>query len=596
MAEEYEAALTRWRKLDMLREHYKDYSTLLTDVMENFLGFKCTDIQLDIGDFISNGPLYSMVQAQRGQAKTTITAIYAVWKLIHNPSERVLILSAGGSMAKEISGWIIQIIMNMPELECMRPDASHGDRQSVEAFDVHFTLKGSDKSPSIACVGITSNLQGKRADTLIADDIESKKNSETDLQREKLRQLTKDFISICSTGKILYLGTPQSIDSIYNSLPSRGYIVRVWTGRYPTEDEEHNYGDALSPLLRQRVANTPSLRTGGGPTGDRGQPVDPVILDEDLLTKKEIDQGAAYFQLQHMLDTKLMDADRYPLKIEHLVFMNVPKKRVPMSFNWMANQDYLVHTPQDFPIDAQFYEVSGVSDDWAEFQGTHMYIDPAGGGRNGDELAWAVTKFRSGVIYLVDIGGIPGGLSDANQQVLVDKALEHQVHHLDIEDNFGAGAFRQVLTPKILEAFKGLERGCAIEGVWETGQKELRIIDTLEPLIGSQRLVVHTPLIQSDWTQCRKYGLEKRPSYSLFFQMARLTRDRGALGHDDRLDALAGSCRHWVDLLAIDKEKERAKAKNEQYSAMMRDPLGNGRNLNASLYAEAHRTLFDRYN
>lgn len=595
MAEEKEAALQRWKKLDLLRAHYKDFSTLLEDVMENFLGFQCTDVQQDIGDFISNGPLYSMVQAQRGQAKTTITAIYAVWKLIKNPSERVLILSAGGSMAKEISGWIIQIIMNMPELECMRPDGSHGDRQSVEAFDVHYTLKGSDKSPSIACVGITSNLQGKRADTLIADDIESKKNSETDLQREKLRQLTKDFISICSTGKILYLGTPQSVDSIYNSLPSRGYTVRVWTGRYPTTEEEENYGDALAPMLRDRANVNPALRKGGGPSGDRGQPVDPVILDEDGLTKKEVDQGGAYFQLQHMLDTKLMDADRYPLKIEDLVFMNVPKQRVPMAFNWMAAQDYLIHTPQDFPIDAKFYEVSGVSDDWADFQGTHMYVDPSGGGKNGDELAWAVTKFRSGVVYLVDIGGIPGGLSEANQQILVDKAVEHEVNHLDIEDNFGAGAFRQVLTPKLIEAFKELDKGCAIEGVWETGQKELRIIDTLEPLIGSQRLVVHTDLIQSDWVQCRRYGLEKRPSYSLFFQMARLTRDRGALGHDDRLDALAGSCRHWVDLLAIDKERERAKAKNEQYQKMVSDPLGNGRHIQTGRFAPTHKTLFDRY-
>lgn len=35
---------------------------------------------------------------------------------------------------------------------------------------------------------------------------------------------------------------------------------------------------------------------------DRGQPTDPMLLDEGTLTAKEIDQGAAYFQLQHMLD------------------------------------------------------------------------------------------------------------------------------------------------------------------------------------------------------------------------------------------------------------------------------------------------------
>ena len=103
-----------------------------------------------------------MIQAQRGQAKTTITACYAVWRIIHEPSTRILIVSSGDTMATEIANWVIQIIKNMDELKCLRPDKSAGDRESVKAFDVHFALKGPEKSPSIACMGITSNMQGKR--------------------------------------------------------------------------------------------------------------------------------------------------------------------------------------------------------------------------------------------------------------------------------------------------------------------------------------------------------------------------------------------------------------------------------------------------
>ena len=76
--------------------------------------------------------------------------------------------------------------------------------------------------------------QGKRADLLIPDDIESSKNSATPVQRAKLLHLTKDFISICQYGRIVWLGTPQTMDSIYNSLPARGVAVRIWPGRYPT--------------------------------------------------------------------------------------------------------------------------------------------------------------------------------------------------------------------------------------------------------------------------------------------------------------------------------------------------------------------------
>lgn len=592
--ESLQDAELRWKKLELLREYYADFNTLLTDVIENFMGFTCTELQLDIGTFLSSGPNRAMVQAQRGQAKTTITAIYAVWTLIHDPTTRILIVSAGGPLAKEIANWVIQIIMGMEEFECMRPDASNGDRESVEAFDVHYSLKGPEKSPSVACVGVTSNMQGKRADLLIADDIESSKNSATEVQREKLRQLTRDFTSICSKGKIVYLGTPQSIDSVYNSLTSRGYVVRIWPGRYPTEEEEENYGTALSPLLRERMLKDPDLRSGGGPTGQRGKPTDPVLLGEEELTKKEIDQGAAYFQLQHMLDTKLMDADRYPLKPEQLIFMTVPLDRIPLVLNWMPSTEYLVPLPQDFPIDSALYEIAGHGEEWAEFSGTHMYIDPSGGGKNGDELAWAVTKFRSGYVYLVSVGGIPGGLHEKNQDFIADLAWQWKPNQIDFEDNFGSGSFRQVITPKILKKFSKHNHACAIEGVWETGQKELRIIDTLEPLIGGQRLIVDKNLIKKDWEQCQKYGAENRPTYSFFFQLARLTREKGALGHDDRLDAVAGSCRHWTELLAIDKEKEMAKAQTEAYRKMMRDPLGDGSNLGLSRHKQ-HTTIFDRF-
>lgn len=586
----------RWKQLELLQEHYKNFDTLLVDVIENFMGFNCTDLQQDIGRFLADGPLRSMIQAQRGQAKTTITAIYAVWMLIHNPATRILIISAGGPMAKQIANWIIQIINGMPEFECMRPDTSNGDRSSVEAFDVHYALKGPEKSPSVACLGVTANMQGYRADLLIADDIESKKNSKTELMREQIRDLTRDFTSICSKGKIVYLGTPQSVDSVYNSLPSRGYEIRIWPGRYPTEEEEQNYGNCLAPMLLARMHRDPTLRTGGGPTGSRGKPTDPVLLGEEELTTKETDQGTAYFQLQHMLDTKLMDADRYPLKPEQLMFMTVPDRQVPMSLKWLAMPEYRIHAPQDFPINAEFYEICGHSNEWADFVGTHIYFDPSGGGKNGDELAWAVTKFRGGYVFLMDVGGVPGGLHEANQELIADLVFKWKPTQVDFEDNFGAGAFRQVITPRILKKYKdaGIPHACAIEGVWETGQKELRIIDALESLIGGQRLVVDKSLIQRDWAQCQKYGAEVRSTYSFFFQLARLTRDKGCLGHDDRLDAVAGSCRYWTDLLSIDKEKEIAKAKNDAYKKMMRDPLGDGSNLLAHRYKQ-HNTIFDRF-
>ena len=574
MADRQWSAGERWAELKLLQKEYAEFSTFLFDVIEGLMGFNCTALQLDIAAFLEHGPQYRMIQAQRGQAKTTITAAYAVWREIHDPTTRVLIISSGSDMATEISGWIIQIIMGMPELECLRPDRSAGDRASVKAFDIHNELKGPEKSPSIACLGITSNTQGRRADLLIADDIESAKNSMTEVQRSRLVHLTRDFISICSLGDIVYLGTPQSIDSVYNGLHSRGYIIRIWPGRYPTQKEQDNYGEHLAPSIAAAVAKDPALRTGGGPMSNRGQATDPVLLPEDVLIAKEIDQGAAYFQLQHMLDTRLSDAERFPLKSEKIIFMHINRDRAPLYINFQPAPSQRIHTPSDWPITDHYHRASGFGEEFAPFTATHMYVDPAGGGQNGDETAYAVSKMLAGKIFLVAEGGVPGGLETSSLDMLTEIAVEWGPHQIDIEKNFGNGALSAIWTPMLHK-----EHSCEIVDVWETGQKELRIIDTLEPMIGAGRLVVDERLIADDWEDTVKYPINKRPSYSLWYQLSRITREKGALIHDDRLDAVAGTCRHWIDSLKVNEDHAIAAAKRAAYEKMMRDPLGTGRQL-----------------
>ncbi len=573
-----EQALERWHELELLQKHYATFDTFLIDVIEDLMGFICTDVQIDIGNYVAHGPKYRMVQAQRGQAKTTITAIYAVWRMIHNPATRVLIISAGSGMATEIANWIIQIINGMEELRCLRPDRTNGDRASVEAFDIHYTLKGPEKSPSVACIGITSNTQGKRSDILIADDIESQKNSQTQGQRARIMHLTLDFTSICSTGDILWLGTPQSIDSVYNGLPGRGYDIRIWPGRYPTAEELVGYGPYLAPFIRKRLEVDPGLQTGGGPTGERGQATDPVLLGEQVLIKKEIDQGPAYFQLQHMLSTTLSDADRFPLKLSNLRVLAYDREemRAPMTLNFSRTEDALIVLPHGMPIKDRLYRVKS-AEDYGEISGWHMYVDPAGGGQNGDELAYAVTGLCAGRVCLAAVGGIHGGYGDEQLDWLTAAAVKWKPKTIAIEKNFGNGALSAAWQPRLLKAHK-----CGIEDVWESGQKELRIIDVLEPMISSGKFMVHEDMLREDWDTCHKYAADIRSTYSLFWQMSRITRDPKSLIHDDRLDAVAGSARHWTELLAIDDDKAKAAAKDAAYRKLMSNPLGDGRKMPGS--------------
>ena len=560
------------------------------------LGFSLSEIQADIAEFLEFGPHYLMIQAQRGQAKTTITAAFAIWCLIHDPKFRILIVSAGGTQANEISTLIVRVILTMDILECLRPDRNAGDRTSVEAFDVHHTLKGLDKSPSVACVGITANMQGKRADLLIADDVESAKNSLTEHQREVLLQQTRDFPSICSTGRIVYLGTPQSVNSIYNTLPGRGYVVRIWTGRFPSAEQMPNYGDMLAPIILRKLAADPSLGTGGGMLGDQGQPTDIELPagTEEFLAKKEADQGPSYFQLQHMLNTKLADSERFPLRL-----LKIMSLRVAETFPLTVTPGLLAHEIIKYAVNGHTYTLgipSATSQDRAALQGIVMYVDPAGGGKNGDETGYAVVGFLNGTLYALAVGGVKGGFDQVNFEKLADIAAQWKVNRILVEKNFGNGAYLHTWLPILRARYPQTQGGgCAIEETWESGQKELRIIDVLEPIIARGSLVFNDDIMRVEEASLAAYAVEKRASYSLLHQIAHITRDKNALQHDDRLDALAGACRYWTQQMGIDQQKAIEVQRQREHEQWLKNPLGYSHVVIPGQNTQRRGSAFNKY-
>lgn len=576
----------RHAQLALLQQTFQNFLPFLIIGMK-FLGFGTTAIQKDIGLYLEYGPKDLMVQAQRSQAKSTITALFAVWTLIQDPRSRVLIISAGGTQANEISTLIVRLIMSMDILACLRPDQQKGDRVSVEKFDVHFSLKGVDKSPSVACIGIGGNLQGKRADLLIADDVESHKNSRTATNRELLLQQIRDFPSIAvdrvteggvieRQGRVIFLGTPQTDSSVYNTLPAAGFGLRIWPGRYPTEDEEPAYGEHLAPYIKQRMLRDPSLRIGGGPTGRSGQPVDPELLGEATLLSKENKQGPAYFQLQHMLCTLLSDMERYPLKAQHIVVMNLGAQ-LPMHFVRGVSAEHL----RQFQVGSLKFHCSTPMDIGKEFANPAarvVAIDPAGGGKNGDETGVACVEQLAGNIFVRSVEGMPGGFDEASLKKLVAYCKRWEPHVILIEKNMGHGAFTQVLLP-LLRA-EGVT--CAVQEVYSTGQKEQRIADTLEPIAARGALVFDESVITDDWGSTLGKPADKRQIFTLMHQFIKLTRDRGALVKDDRLDALSIAVAHFINALAQDSALVAQSVRDQELVKFMQDPLSHNRYTSAA--------------
>lgn len=571
-------ALARWEALHQLQETFpytvQGLLSFAQVVINNLITGNpdLNRVQADILKFLFSGNKYRMVEAQRGQAKTTIAAIYAVFRIIHEPHKRIMIVSQTAKRAEEIAGWVIKIFRGLDFLEFMLPDMYAGDKASIKGFEIHYTLRGSDKSPSVACYSIEAGMQGARADIILADDVESLQNSRTAAGRALLEDLTKEFESINQYGDIIYLGTPQSVNSIYNNLPARGYQIRIWPGRYPTVEQEASYGDFLAPMILMDMTDDPDLRRGYGIDGMQGAPTCPEMYDDEKLIEKEISQGTAKFQLQFMLNTRLMDADRYPLRLNHLIMMSFGVDAVPEMPTWSNDSLNLIGDAPRFgnkPSDYLYRPVPRPYE-WKSIQRRIAYIDPAGGGKNGDETGVAIVFLLGTFVYVYKVFGVPGGYDEVNLNRIVNEVKHAEVREVFIEKNFGHGAFEAVIKPYFERDWP-----VSIEEDYATGQKEIRIIETLEPLLTAHRLIFNVEMIKQDIDSVQRYPLEHRMSYSLFAQISNITLEKGSLRHDDRLDALYGAIRQLTSQIDYDEVNRinRVRAQETRdYLEMMHDP------------------------
>ena len=495
-----------------------------------------TPVQYDIAKHIQNGDRRIIVQAFRGVGKSWITSAYVVWLLYMNPQLNILVVSASKTRSDDFTTFTLRLINEMEVLQHLMP---RGDqRNSKISFDVG--PAAASHAPSVKSVGVTGQLAGSRADVLIADDIEVPNNSATQGMRDKLSEAVKEFDAILKPhGRIIYLGTPQNQESLYNKLPDRGYRVRIWPARYPNEDQLVSLGDKLAPKVRRELEDDEELI---------GKSTDPNRFSDFDLMEREASYGRSGFALQFMLDTRLSDAERYPLKVSDLVVMDIPSDEAPEKVVWASGEQYVVQELPNVAFNGDHYhKPMYIADQFVEYSGSVMSIDPSGRGK--DETGYAVVKMLNGFLYIRRCGGVVGGYSEEALQKLSMIAKEENVNEIIVESNFGDGMFNQLMTPIISKIHP-----VTMSEVRHNTQKEKRIIDVLEPVMNQHKLVIDKKVIKQDYESTQHLPPEQALRYQLMYQLTRVTAERGALSNDDRLDSLAMAVQYWVDAMAQDAE------------------------------------------
>jgi len=525
-----------------------DFRFFLTAVWTHLELPEPTRAQLCIAEFIQNGPKRLQIQAFRGVGKSWITAAFVLWTLYNDNDKKIMVVSASKDRADAFSIFCQRLILEVPWLSHLRPK-NDDQRWSRVSFDVGPARP--HQAPSVKSVGITGQLTGSRADLMVLDDVEVPNNSMTELQREKLLQLVTECESILtpkSDSRIMFLGTPQTTFTVYNKLRERNYKPFVWPARYPRKVAM--YDGLLAPQLEKDLDDEDDLAW---------KPTDTRFRENDLL-ERESAMGRSNFMLQFMLDTSLSDAEKFPLKFADLIVTPVNPENAPENIIWCSSPDNII---KDLPCVGlpgdYFYSPMQVQGQWTSYTETICSVDPSG--RGSDETVACFLSQLNGFIYLHEVWASRDGYSDHTLLEILKRCRKYKVGTLLIESNFGDGMVSELFRKHCQQT----QTNISIEETRANVRKEDRIIDSLEPVFNQHRLVVDPKVIQWDYNSNADAASESRFQYMLGYQLSRMCRERGAVKHDDRIDALAQGVKWFTDALALSATREVARRKNEEW-------------------------------
>ena len=473
-----------------------------------------------------------------------------------------MIVSKSAGEAKKTVSLIRSWLEYVPFLKHLSPTSRSETHLQARDTTMYFDVGPAkeDRTPSLEAVGVDGQIEGKRAHRVAADDAETDTNTQTFEARERLSERVTEFAQVASYGNrdIEYVGTYHHEESLYLKLDQRGYVFRTWPLLVPNPKQKVLN---LAPGVSQRI-DAGALKVGDNVFGHR--------LDGQYVAEKQ-GEGQRSFSMQQMLICDLGDTLRYPLQLRDLIVFPVQRDKAPIGIAWGLTNDRGGSTRLEdiqslgFGKDGLYAPIM-YDADWSHYTGVKMWIDPSG--RGADKTGYAVVAHLHGYLWCMDVGGLDGGFDQHVLNRLAEIARRWRVNDIFVEDNFGQGMFQPLFEPVLLRHFAAAGDdddlpqgwGASVETIRVKGQKELRIIESLEPVMNQHRLIISPDVAANKDFQ---------------HQLTRITRQRDSLAHDDELESLANCVAQWSYVLHQDP----AVAAERQRKRWMQDELNDFRRL-----------------
>jgi len=478
---------------------------------------------------------HRLVAAMRGLSKSLTSQIYITWRLLNDPNEKILVMSAGSDRAKSYTQFVKKLIGLLPLTKPMMPQHNK-QRTSTQMFDV--AGAGASDSASVYAVGAGNQLAGFRASLVIYDDVETAQSVESTVMMEKNNTYCMEAQNLLMSGKdeSITCCTPHSMSSMYVDWIDRGVVPFFIPAEVPEDDA--NYFGGLAPFVQDMIAE-----------GLIGLAVDERLNKEFLMSKK-VRIGKSKYKLQYQLDVSDADDLRFPLKLSDLIVMDVDNDVAPLKISHSSmpeNNLYIKHN--GFKAD-KLYSPSFVAPEVAPYEMKLLSLDPSGKGK--DEMGISLIFSLNTRLFLKKITGLQGGYEDENMINIATLCKDYEIDELLIEENWGGGMFTKMLEPHL----RMISPKTKLVEVNVRGQKEVRIIEALEPLANQHRLIVDKDTLDKD-----KNGSVVN---SFTYQWSKITKERESLRADDRIDSLANGVIYMIEHMSDDEEFGMASFKEQE--------------------------------
>lgn len=514
---------------NLMDDMKEDFRVFMHFVWKNSYGFKPHPIQFCFANLMQQVGTHTILMAFREFGKSIMDATMIAWDKFKDPHDTTLVVSAAKPRAMEITGLALSIIKGCPFLEKLKPGKDDLDgRMAFTVGNREYVVK----EASCVATSITSGNTGAHADKILSDDLEIPKNSDTQVKREQIMAGVEEYTYILNEGGTeIYIGTPQTEESIYFKLAESGShtLYRV-PAEYPDPEDEVAMRN-LAPFLLD------DLRDG---TAQPGDPTYPERFDREALAAAKAKSPSTY-ALQMLLDPSASDENRYPLKLRDFIVMDLNVQYGPSQVMWGTAD------PRD-DIESvglgkdMFYSPAYVDYTPMEYEHTVMGLDPAGAGE--DEVGYAVGKSLRGKVFVTAAGGIDGGADEQTMKKLCKIMIEQEVKEIVLQNT----AIDSMYATNLQRIMGEMGLQIPITKVPAVGQKEVRIIETIEPVLAAHRMIIDSKVAKDQ---------------ILMKQLTRITRERGALIHDDRIDAIQIMLTAFqknfqvnVDQMIVDQEQE----------------------------------------